>query len=247
MIASINFSLFPSNELLTFANRGIALFEGKNLEGTGLAPFYTRAIEASAKFANAFERESKNPYTKVLYQKDSLRDEAFLSLRTYVEACSHRNIDGWPAATQKILETIRKHGWSAFHLGYKAETAALSNLVSELKNKCNAELTLIKASELIGELEAAQKSFETSMQENIKNGGDENNIITATRPVMVHALKSLFMMVGLQYEATANPIIGEFEKNINELIVLSMSSLKAAVTNAANQKAKETTEKAEAK
>lgn len=236
MINSINYSLLPSNEFYTFNLRVLEIFKGKDLNGTGIDVFVNRVKTASEPFGKAFERESKNPFTEKLALADSGRDEGFFGFRNYVEACSHRSKEGWHDAAVKILEVVRKHGWSAAHFGYKAETAAITSIVSECRTKYEAELNLLSATDWLNELDAAQQAFETIMKESVVPSTDNGPTITETRPVLTEALKSLFSMIDLQYKATGKTLLVDYAKSINDLITQTMTSVKANATRADNKK-----------
>ncbi len=236
MIAPINYSLLTSKELFTFIIRVVALFTGKVLNGTGLDVFFKNLKDALNPFSNALERETKDPFTEKLAQKDSERDEGFLAFRNYVEACSHRNKAGWHDAATKILAIIKKHGWSAAHFGNKKETAAITNITSEIRTKCGAEVTLLDANDWLTELEVAQQAFETTMNESVVPPVANEPTIAETRPKVTEALKSLFSMISLQYTATGNAQLAEYAKSINDLIAQTMTSAKANATRVDNKK-----------
>ena len=235
MIASINYSLLSSNEFYTFNLRVLELFAGKNLEATGIEVFVEKLRDVSVPFGKAFERESRDPYTQMLIQADAGRDECHFAFRNYVEACSHRNKPGWHDAAIKIMEVIRKHGWSAAHFGYKAETAAITSTISELRSKYEAELTLIAATDWLNELDEAQQIFANIAKDSVAPKEDEPTI-AGTRPSVTRALRSLFGMITLQYEAAGSIALADYAKSINDLIVQSMTSAKANATRVENKK-----------
>jgi uncharacterized protein (TIGR02145 family) len=57
MINSINWSLFPSDELFTFSNRAILLAETLRPSTPALVPFVDRALNSKANYQAALERE----------------------------------------------------------------------------------------------------------------------------------------------------------------------------------------------
>jgi hypothetical protein len=239
MINSLNFSLFPSDELFTFAKGALTIVQQQKEQTPGLAPFIGKATTSLTNYQSALERERKNPFTLLLAEKDGIRDSAFLAFRTLAEAASYRAKPGWNTAASKILEIIRRQGWSAAALGYKAETAALTNMISEIKGKCATELTLIIATEWLNELEEAQQAFETVAYQSVTSAPVEEPTIWQIRPLLTNALKSLFSMISLLQSATPTPELAAIEPAINELIVRSLSTVKAADTRAENKKGEE--------
>ena len=134
MITTVNFSLFPSNELFTFAKGAITIVDEKKEQIPAIVPFAEKAGQSLTMFQSALERERKSPFTLPLATADTKRDGSFYGFRTYVEATGYRDKEGWTEASTKMLEIIRRHGWSAALMGYKAETAVLTNIISEIKN-----------------------------------------------------------------------------------------------------------------
>jgi Family of unknown function (DUF6261) len=237
MISSLNWSLFPSDEFFTFCKRSLVIVEPLRPLAPTLAPFIDRAINSNANFQAALERETKNPVTLQLASKDLLCDSSFMAFRLYVEAASYRTSESWRTAAAKILEVIRKHGWTAYNLGYKAQAAAETNIVSEIRSKCSAEMETIMANDWFEEFVAAFDEFETAFNQSITAAPVGQPTIFETRPELVKNLKALFSMISLLN--SNDDAIAEFdtvEAALNELITTSLASVKAADTRAENQK-----------
>jgi hypothetical protein len=236
MIASVNFALFPSDELFTFTKRALTIVETKKDQIPGLEPFYAKTSETFALYQRALERETKNPFTLLLAAKDAVRDSAFMGFRTYIEAASYRAIPGWTDAANKILEIIRRHGWSAAVFGYKAETAAITNIISEVRNKCADELALIGANDWLNELEAAELDFDAVAHQSVNEAPAGEPTIVGVRPALTNSLRSLFSMIALLNSSTPSDTLTALETALSELIVRSLATVKAAGTRAENQK-----------
>jgi len=159
-----------------------------------------------------------------------------VGFRTYVEAASYRTIPEWNTAADKILEVIRRHGWTAYGFGYKAETAAITNIISEIRNKCVSELDLIGANEWLSELEASQQDFDTVAHQSITDLPTGEPTIWEIRPQLTNSLKSLFSMISLLNFGTPNEELASLETALNELIIGSMATVKATGTRAENLK-----------
>lgn len=239
MINSLNFSLFPSDELFTFAKGALSIVGTKKDSVPAIIPFYDKPSQLFVLYQAALERETKNPFTVQLADKDGVRDAAFMGFRTLVEAASYRAKPGWNAAAFKILEIVRRHGWSAATLGYKAETASITNMISEIRNKCATELVTIRATEWLDELEVAEKAFEAVAHQSVTATTGTEPTIWEIRPQLTNALKSLFSMISLQQSVTPSDELDVLETALNELIVRSLTTVKAAGTRAENQKKEE--------
>ena len=237
MISSLNFALFPSNELLTFAKGTIAISESKKSQLPVIIPFLSNLTSKCDIYQLALERELKNPLTKSQVLADEARSDAFFSFRTYSESAASRRKEGWGVAAGNILSVIRKHGWSAQTWGYKAKSAAFSKIISEIKTKYNPDLKLIGGSELLDELTLAEVNFETLALQVLEVGSTTNEpTISTTRPELVTALKALFQITSLQEISAPSNDATALTESFNQLIITSLSTVKASDTKAENTK-----------
>jgi hypothetical protein len=236
MINSLNFSLFPSDEFYTFSNGAVTIVEEKKDQTPALLPFIDNSTQLVVSYQSALERERKNPFTLLLAEKDAVRDSAFMAFRTYTEAAGYRNMEGWHNAASKVLEVIRRHGWSAASMGYKAETAALEGAISELKLKCADEISLMGSTEWLDEVDAAQKDFADVAHQSVINAPIGVPTLIDVRPALTQSLRALFSMISLLQSNTPSDALKAIETALNELIIRSLSTVKAADTRAGNQK-----------
>lgn len=241
MITTVNYSLFPGDELLTFGMRAINAVDAKKLQLPSVVPYLNNTSVKCNAFKSALERESKNPVTKLQAAKAKVCDDTFIAFRKYSESASARRKEGWSAAAEALLTVIRKHGWSAQHLGYKAKSGVLNNIISEIRTKYPAELALIAAGELLDELNDALVDFEATAKQAVEAAAGNNEpTVVETRPELVVALRSMFQFIGLQQIAAPGDDLTALINTLNELIVSSLSTLKASDTRAENSKKDET-------
>ena len=237
MITSVNYSLFPSAELLTFAKRSAATVEAKQSQLPAVIPFVNNATAKWSVFQSALERESKNPVTKAQTAADGVRNDAFLAFRSFSESAESRHKAGWNNAAGIILAVIRKHGWSAHALGYKAKSAAINNVVTEIRTKYANELALIGGIELLEELDAAQLNFEAVAKQHVEVASANNEpTVAEARPELITALRALLQFVGLQQIAAPSAELTALINELGELVTSSLSTLKASDTRAENKK-----------
>lgn len=246
MITTVNYSLFPGDELLTFGMRAINAVDAKKLQLPSVVPYFNNTSVKCNAFKSALERESKNPVVKVQAAKSKVCDDTFIAFRKYSESASARRKEGWSAAAEALLSVIRKHGWSAQHLGYKAKSGVLNNIISEIRTKYPAELALIAAGELLDELNDALVDFEATAKQAVDVAASNNEpTVAETRPELIVALRSMFQFIGLQQIAAPGDDLTALINTLNELITTSLSTLKASDTRAENSK-KDETEKTDA-
>jgi Family of unknown function (DUF6261) len=187
------------------------------------------------------ERETKNPVTKLQAVKDGVRNDAFIAFRTSNESASARHKEGWSDAANTLLSVIRKHGWSAQLLGYKAKSAAINNMISEIRTKYTTELALIGTAETLDELEAAELDFEATAKQFVDVAAATNEpTVMETRPELIVSLRAMLQFIGLQQIAAPSDDLTALINELNALIVSSLSSLKASDTRAQNSKKKDT-------
>jgi hypothetical protein len=234
MITSVNLSLFPSNELLTFVKGTISLVESKKMQLPAIYPFLDNVILKCNNYQGALERELKNPLIKLQSARDHVRSDDFVAYRDYCQSAETRRKPGWAEAAGRLLAVIRKHGWSAQTMGYKAKTAAITKIVSETRTKYQGDVILINADEWLRDLEMSETDFE----EVIKQVASTNHepVVVETRPELMAALRALFQTVSLQQIAAPSAELDALTTQLNEFIVTSLTSVKAAGTRAENLK-----------
>jgi len=236
MIATVNYSLFPGNELQTFGMRAYATVDAKKSDFPDVVPYLNNLEVKFNVFQSAQERESKNPATKLQGAKDERRNNAILSFRSYGESASLRPIEGWKNAGEAILGVFRKHDWSAHHLGYKAKSGVINNIISEIRTKYATELALIGGTQLLNELEIAQKKFEAAAKQFVEVASTNEPTVAEARPEFIAAIRALFQFIGLQQIAAPSENLTALINTLNELINTSISTLKASDTRSENQK-----------
>ena len=127
--------------------------------------------------------------------------------------------------------------WSIQKLGLKAKTAAITNIISEIKTKHAAELMLMGGNELLDELTISQLEFEAAAKQVIESASETNEpTVAETRPELTAALKALFQAISLQEIASPSTELTLLIASLNELVTTSLSTVKASDTRAVNKK-----------
>lgn len=241
MISSLNFSLFPSDELYTFSKNVIAICEPKRTAILPMVPFLDKTQEKYDLFQASRERESANPLIKLQTQTDKLRKQAYVSLRDLNESASKRTKVDVAESGARLKTVFRKYGWTIQTNGQKSRTAIISDVISEIQNKYMADLKLVGGEELLAELRQAESNYEAIAKKVVEDESANNDPKVAdTRPELVIALKSLFQILSLQETAAPSDELSALNAAINQLITTSVASVKAADTRAENAKKKAT-------
>ncbi len=243
MIESLNYSLFPTDEFLTFGTGAYSIAQRAVSNQESFNPYLGKVKSNLDALQAAMTRETKDPKTKLLAEADSWLDSSFLAFRSYTEACSNRRKAGWPEAAQTLLAVIRKHGWDAASKGYKAELAAISNIISQIRTQHLALLTLLNALDWFEEMEADWTEMKARFEQKVEEKPKGLPTIAETRKGLTAALKDLFAYVTIINKGTPSDVLAALEVSINDLIVTSLATVKAAGTRTDNQKTDEKGEK----
>jgi hypothetical protein len=237
MMNSINYFLLSSDELSTFASRSIATVDVKKSQIPAVVPFLSIANQSLLAFRSALERESKNPFIKIQNEMDHVRNAAFMSFRSGCESAASRTKEGFKAAGNTLLDVIIKQGWSAQALGMKVKSSVLRSIISEIRGKHAAELALTGLAESLDELETAQNNFEMTAQQTVDAASANiEPTVAETRPKLAHSLRSLFQIITLQEISAPSADVTVLIASLNELITVSMTTVKASSTRAENKK-----------
>lgn len=180
-----------------------------------------------------------NPYTEKLHAADANLDRSFRALKYYIEAVQFRKDEGWKEAAAKMEATIRIYGWTANDFGYKAQIAAMLNIVKEFDDKFGTQIELIEAL-------AWYTPFKTNLLELVNLYNESASYIPAndatikdTRQPLVDSIRSLLQIIELMGQHNPSDEHTALEDAINEHITRSMASVKAAITRDANNKAEQ--------
>lgn len=237
MIQKTNFALFPSEELYGFSKKAIILVDEKKTAIPAVEPFLSNTRTLLGEFKSALDREEKNPLIKIRTLKTTSQVDAFMALRKQAESASTRKKAGVSEAAKTIIEVIHKYGWSLQSAGQKARLTQLDGLITELKVKYPTEVATIGATELLDELELAQKEYLQADTDVVRS---ENNIseptVTETRQPLTESVKQLFQIISLQQVSAPSPIVTALIASLNELITTSLATVKATNTRTENAK-----------
>ncbi|TAJ12447.1 hypothetical protein DMA11_12885 [Marinilabiliaceae bacterium JC017] len=223
----IAFYLFSSNALYTFIKRALALIEEKDPTALGLAVFVNKAKALFNNFDSALKRDMVDPLTVKVNDADQTRDNRYIGLKNYVNACRYRESEAWQQAAEQIGRAFERYGSELYRMSNAEESAAIRNLVNDLNTEplltaCNT----IEADPWISELIVAQESFTVLEQQRVSQTDKNTFTLRETRKPLVTALRSLLKMVELQQQATENAELDLLVEQLNNLISQSMTSVR---------------------
>lgn len=236
MIQTLNFRIFPSDEFFTFGSGVVNLVNGKLSDLPALTSRANKLNSSIVPYQQALMRESKNPYTEKLAIADKLLDASFVAFRTYVDAGCYRNVETWSTAALQLREVIRNYDWSAQSLGYKAQIAAMVNMVKAIKEHHSDLVTVINGDDWFTAYDENLEAFVALYNESSEKVATNEVTLKETRPVLTDALRKLFSRIDLLQEDEPSTAVDELVASINELIVRSLSTVKAAATREEHSK-----------
>jgi len=225
MINPMNFLILSSDELIIFSKEVLTIMDAKKVKTPALMQFIHKTSQMLVLFQGALEREKKNPFALLSIEKEAARDSAYIGFCLFLDAASHRTTAGWSVASSIILEVIRRNNWSNTTLGYKADSAVLTNIILEIRSKCNTELAHIGGTDWLDELDAAQIAFNTASHQKVKTTYYDEPTICKIRPQLTTSLKSLFSMISVLQLDAPIPDFATIETALNELIISSLTCI----------------------
>lgn len=239
MLITINYNIFPSDELFTFGSSVSSFVNGKVTSIPALATRSNALINALSNYQKALMRVLKSPYTQMLNEADAVLDKSFIALRTYFDAASLRPLESWKQSAQQLLEVTERFGRTSNRLGYKAQIAAQSNFEKELRENFAAQLTAINADEWFSEFSNYLSAFIELYNKSNEEAPAAEPTLKETRPELIGALRKLFRRIELMEEDESSEAIEQLVNSLNELSTRSISTVKAAATRIQHSKDEE--------
>lgn len=231
----LSFSIVSHEGIYTFTHTLLGFMEPHDLTTFGLVPFKTKVEAAFAEFDKSLKRDMKDSFTDDLEAADAARDDRHIGFRMYVEAAGYRASADWQAASERIMEVIRRYGTDAWRKGYATESAAINNLLGDLAEEPLAtDVATIEANSWKGELEQAQQAFEAIYEERLKQEKEDIMPIRSSRKALVEALRNLLSMMELQQQVNNNEPLTSIISSTDELIGTTMTTARAEQTRKAN-------------
>lgn len=221
----VSYYLFSHNALFTFIKDSISIVEKSLVEDLGLKVFLDIAKTKFQIYESTLQHDKVDPYTAKLNAADHERDDRFLGFKGYVSVCMYRKSEAVQVAAEEIDRAIRRYGGDLYRMANAEESAALDNLIMDLKAEpYSTHLATINAEEWFVEMEQDQQAYKTLVQEQVENSnGNSNSVIKARKP-LVKANRSLMSMIELQQTAIENPAIDTLIDQLNNHISKSMAN-----------------------
>lgn len=229
MLNQIYYSLLDHFSLFTLSQSVLDAIAPIDITPYGLQIFVDRATEKHNNFDSALKRDNVNPLTVKIHEADEERDDAFLGLKNYVQACTYRRDEGWNESAVNIQRCIERYGNKLYTFGLRQNTGALVNFLGDLKTlPLSADVTKINLTEWVNILDNCEIAFEALTKQRQDETITDLPTITNTRKPLINALKDLLNMINLQAkaldDATLNSLVLSLNNNIDEAMTSARMS-----------------------
>lgn len=168
MLKQFSHSSLTSEELVVIAERLMQVVNTTSLKDT-LENRIKKTTDASNVLSESLNESLSNVYASRVQQADLIRDDAFQAFKYGVLSASYRTEPSIKAAGEKLVEIVRKRGFSLYNLGYIAQSEAMRSLVEDL-NKCAQEISRAGVADLLEEMLNAHDQFNEVYHEKINEG-----------------------------------------------------------------------------
>ena len=157
MLKQFSHSLLTSEELVILAERMIQVVSSTSLKDV-LGNRIKKTTEASNVLSESLNEGLSNVHASRVQQADLLRDDAFQAFKYGVLSASYRTEPAIKQAGEKLVEIVRKRGFSLYNLGYIAQSEAMRSLVEDL-GRCSVEISHAGVADLLEEMLNAHENF----------------------------------------------------------------------------------------
>ncbi len=231
MIKPINSRYLSTEEVYVLANNIQTLIESSEIEENFKTKLLTCIKKEIPSFQEALNRNKKNPLTISKKEKDTIRDNYFLGLRSHIESMTYHWEESINKAAHSVSEVIERHGHSLHILGYTEETALLNSLISELQQEPGStNITTTGAQEWLTKLSEAQIDFEKTKSDAIDIDSLEKPSLVKTKNLVIKDLNDVLNYIGIEERFNETPAINNLISKINQNISSVVTIAKARNT-----------------
>ena len=227
------YSLLPLDGYYTFSQRLLELLKAANSETLVLTAIITPLETVFRDFEASYKKERKSGFTTKLAEADEARDNAYLALRHYLEACTYAtSIDGYSVAGAALLNIFKRLGWSMQNASYQTESSRLGNLIAELQKEENtALLTAVEATPWLERLMTAADAFETVYQQKLAaESADDAPAAYQLRKELQNQIELSLSWLEVQQQFNKSDELSTLIGQVNELITNTMTTARANAT-----------------
>lgn len=228
MLKSINFSQLLSFDLYDLAKVSLQVFDHAHKHKQELHPFMEDVRESLDSYEATFQLRIISSIMERKTLQASKRDEAYIAFYRFVEANCHRPSEKHCILSSELLSVLQKHAWGTKSDGYQRQTMSLPGLIKELRRDYSEIIAQLGASDWFDDLVRAQSDFDQLSDE--KKIGPFNEIsLRETRPILEHALRSLYLITDRLYQSNPDEELGKIVYNLNKVVRKLTSNVEQGV------------------
>lgn len=212
----VTFSKLNNNELYALGLRTKELLTPVNSQELGIKNWVQKFNTSLNDYKESIEKSPTSAQSVSL--KDSVRDDNFVGFKNHFKNLAAHPDDEISNSAKKIVKLIKHVGWVANESSYKVETAQMEQLFAECDNGLAQIINTLGGEIWYNPLKTSQIDFEKSLRSFTSQKAEDRLIVSPTemRPVMIEALRNLFMFLPMKYEMSQN---SELLNLINQLQV----------------------------
>lgn len=162
MINAALLNRYRLQEFIQFVSNTLMIAKQHGPEKMKVKVPYQTLQQQHYRLQTAYKQTANSDITPLLANLDTRRDQAIICLRRLCEGYTYHAQEKKKAAAATVLTCIDKYGNKIYQLNYSAETAALKNLVRDLRTdtECVAALQVLGLEEVANEISNANVKFE---------------------------------------------------------------------------------------
>ncbi len=161
----LSFSQFRNKDyvflLVQFINI-LKAFLSEQLDVLGLSAYLTQAQDRLPGVDLALDKNTKNPHTNLVDERDELRDRAIDSMKYYLLHCINEPEANVVAAAQRIINVLKTFGWSMQDESNAEQTKRERSFIAEIESNSALleDITTIKSTAIFDRVKSTQSDFE---------------------------------------------------------------------------------------
>ena len=152
-----------------------------SIEDTYLAGLSEKLNSKGEQMQTSIAAKRSKEKTQELANLDDKRDNLFAALKLFLRGYLNWDNNGNLIHAQKLYDVVKKHGLGINTESYEAQSALLESLLSEYKKpEMQASIAHLTLTELVGEIESAQKAFGSLFLESASIEGNKEEVRAAS-------------------------------------------------------------------
>lgn len=213
-IKNVNLYPFRNEEHFQFFTEFKALAEKHSPEALGIEKLFPPFVKHYNTEGDVLQKLAKSAYTEKLNDADYVRDISAIGITMYVESLTYHFNPNIREATERVFQKIEHYGNIA-NKPRNEETAAIINLVADLREHHASDLQILNLTDWVDVLEKDNNYYQDLTRQRFSEGANKLSISTKEVRTDIDAtFKSIVKLVNA-FIITEGP--KRFEAFVSEL------------------------------